>query len=484
MMQFHIAGLPTDWQPVLPFTKPIDLKFDERVNVFVGPNAVGKSTILRELGSGSKKNLQRGTAFNSAGVPNPTLHGRRPTQFRIVDGRPIPVGSPSRWVRSSPTYNRLHPDESSYWENEPCSVYVPAIRSNWPRLEESGSVDTLIKATYDEIASAREGKGYNTALYHQHLMEEGIFHEPESSQVDALMGIAHFLMQGRRNSNEYQYDPQRLYHAVQFIEGAVASGQATGYNLEWITRVAHNCVQDICSDMLTPLPPQGVVHSVLMHSMGVLSAHIHEGEVFAGDLSSGTQGTLLWIWNLCTAMALYHRDPAWADFPAVLLIDEIENHLHPTWQRRVIPALLEHFPRLQIFATTHSPFVIAGLKAGQVHLLNRDANGVVTASSNTEEIIGWTADEILRVFMGVDDPTDDATAAVARELRQLRDAGPHPDEREEEQRQARMRELQQQVDRNLLAGGPRAAEEERFAENLNRILEKYRLTKDLNQENG
>ena len=92
--------------------------------------------------------------------------------------------------------------------------------------------------------------------------------------------------------------------------------------------------------------------------------------------------------------------------------------------------------------------------------------------------------EPLRVFMGVEDPTDDATAAAARELRQLRDAGPHPDEREEEQRQARMRELQQQVDRNLLAGGPRAAEDERFAENLTRILEKYRLTQDLNQENG
>ena len=46
----------------------------------------------------------------------------------------------------------------------------------------------------------------------------------------------------------------------------------------------------------------------------------------------------------------------WQKQPAILLIDEIENHLHPTWQRRVIPALLDHFPGLQIFATTHSPF--------------------------------------------------------------------------------------------------------------------------------
>ena len=70
---------------------------------------------------------------------------------------------------------------------------------------------------------------------------------------------------------------------------------------------------------------------------------------------------------------------------------------------------------MQIFATTHSPFVVAGLKAGQVHLLNRDANGVVTASTNTENIEGWTADEILRVYMGVHEPTDELTAQAARD---------------------------------------------------------------------
>ena len=82
-------------------------------------------------------------------------------------------------------------------------------------------------------------------------------------------------------------------------------------------------------------------------------------------LSSGTQGT---PWN-GSALWPYDNGPSitkwregWEKKPAILLIDEIENHLHPTWQRRVIPALLEHFPGLQIFATTHSPFVVAGLK--------------------------------------------------------------------------------------------------------------------------
>ena len=173
----------------------------------------------------------------------------------------------------------------------------------------------------------------------------------------------------------------------------------------------------------------------------------------------------------------------WYEQPAILLIDEIENHLHPTWQRRVIPALLEHFPGLQIFATTHSPFVVAGLKAGQVHMLNRDENGVVTYSPNMEAIEGWTADEILRVYMGVDEPTDETTARAARDLRRLRAQPPVMDEREEEERQAEIRRLRQIVDRAELSG-PRAAEDARFLANLEAILERYKESQDLNQENG
>ena len=101
-------------------------------------------------------------------------------------------------------------------------------------------------------------------------------------------------------------------------------------------------------------------------------------EKYQGDLSDGTQGVFFPVLYLALKMMWQYERNApilsnwpggWNEKPAILLIDEIENHLHPTWQRRVIPALLEHFPGLQIFATTHSPFVVAGLKAGQVHVL-------------------------------------------------------------------------------------------------------------------
>ena len=98
--------------------------------------------------------------------------------------------------------------------------------------------------------------------------------------------------------------------------------------------------------------------------------------------------------------------------------------------------------------------------------------------------MGWTADEILRNMMGVEDPTDNETAAAARELRQLRNEEPRSETEEEAARQQRMQELRQRVDRDLLAGGPWKKQREMFEEQFAEALQKYRESKDMNQENG
>ena len=138
------------------------------------------------------------------------------------------------------------------------------------------------------------------------------------------------------------------------------------------------------------------------------------------SLSSGTQNTLLIAWYLALSLANSHdfRD-GWEKQPAILFLDEIENHLHPAWQRRFIPVFSEHFPNLQIITTTHSPFPIAGLKAGQVHKLLQDDDGRTTVETNEYDIIGWTADEILNEYLDVQDPTDLETAQAVEVLRWL-----------------------------------------------------------------
>ena len=105
-------------------------------------------------------------------------------------------------------------------------------------------------------------------------------------------------------------------------------------------------------------------------------------------------------------------------------------------------------------------------------------------TTNTEDIVGWTADEILRNLMGVDDPTDNDTAEAAREFRRLRNEGPRSEPEQEAGRQERMEELRRFLSRELLAGGAEAAQRELFERQFAEALEKYRKSQEINQENG
>ena len=91
------------------------------------------------------------------------------------------------------------------------------------------------------------------------------------------------------------------------------------------------------------------------------------------QLSDGERSFLAMICDLGRRLAL--ANPL-LDNPlhgaGVVLVDELELHLHPKWQREVSEKLRETFPNIQFIATTHSPFVIQALKPGELINLDRD----------------------------------------------------------------------------------------------------------------
>jgi predicted ATP-binding protein involved in virulence len=165
--------------------------------------------------------------------------------------------------------------------------------------------------------------------------------------------------------------------------------------------------------------------------------------------------------HLLIGYAAYHDFPkTLKDKPGILIIDEIDAHLHPSWQRRIIPTLTKHFPSLQIFCSTHSPLMLAGLKAGQVQLLQRDEDNRVTVSRNEDDLVAWSADEVLRNFLGVRDPTDQETVVQLERLRELQGKQDLSPEESEE-----LESLSDEVSEDLL-NGPVAAQVDRFIQAL------------------
>lgn len=75
------------------------------------------------------------------------------------------------------------------------------------------------------------------------------------------------------------------------------------------------------------------------------------------------------------ARRLAQANPNWSnplEAPGILLIDEVELHLHPRWQQMIIPALRRAFPNTQLIVATHSPAVLSTVRREHLHLLGAD----------------------------------------------------------------------------------------------------------------
>ena len=123
-------------------------------------------------------------------------------------------------------------------------------------------------------------------------------------------------------------------------------------------------------------------------------------------MSDGYRGTLSLFADIAYRMAMLN--PALGDrvleTPGVVMIDEIDLHLHPHWQARILEDLVRIFPNVRLIVTTHSPVVVASVPRGDIRVLDgekavihatethgRDAgdilNTVLDASSRPEEAV-------------------------------------------------------------------------------------------------
>jgi hypothetical protein len=163
-------------------------------------------------------------------------------------------------------------------------------------------------------------------------------------------------------------------------------------------------------------------------------------------LSHGYQSTIAWIADL-VGHVMWEADkqpvPA-EEMEGLVLVDELDLHLHPRWQVGLVQALKRTFPRLQFIVTTHSPMLLPGLEADEVVRLTQDEEGnvvwrapgrspkLMTGSDLYEtffELPGTYPEDLaaaLRTYTNLaadPDRDDEEEAALSRAHALLRDAG-------------------------------------------------------------
>lgn len=161
-------------------------------------------------------------------------------------------------------------------------------------------------------------------------------------------------------------------------------------------------------------------------------------EVPTAWLADGQQALLSWLADLIGHLMRDQRevtDPA--DFTGLVLVDDIDLHIHPDWQTRLVPALKRAFPKLQFIVTTHSPLIIASLHPQEVIELDLDESGSVVAHPLDVDPRLMTSTELYRRIFGVHETPPDPIFTVVKHYEFLCFAPHRTDEQEAERKRLR-----------------------------------------------
>ncbi|QJI42796.1 AAA family ATPase [Pseudomonas sp. ADAK2] len=159
-------------------------------------------------------------------------------------------------------------------------------------------------------------------------------------------------------------------------------------------------LQWVNSTLKIALPEsQGIEYDLDLRSLIVT---LGSKSVLFSDLSDGQRGMIALVADIARRICLLNPQmgsKVLALTTGVIIIDELDIHLHPAWQRRIVSVLRNAFPKIQFIAASHSPQIIGSLKPEEVIVLNNgDASHPrvtygLDSSSVLEEVMGVTQRE-------------------------------------------------------------------------------------------
>jgi energy-coupling factor transporter ATP-binding protein EcfA2 len=203
-----------------------------------------------------------------------------------------------------------------------------------------------------------------------------------------------------------------------------------------------------------------------------------------GALGDGYKSTLAWILDFLSWVMYNDLQMLETGIYGIVLVDEIEQHLHPSWQRKIYSLLTAQFPNVQFITTTHSPLCVIGTtdfeddKVSLVHL-KRNEDATVTVQDDLKPPRGMRADQVLTSYLfGMETTTDNQTKYEIERLSKLLSHKKTTSEQKKE-----ITELRSNLNSKL--GTPETELERSVSATTQQLLEekKQEIVNALNQEN-
>ena len=186
------------------------------------------------------------------------------------------------------------------------------------------------------------------------------------------------------NAKDLQFKNQTLSPAYQEFIDYIAS----------VTGAVDTC--------LAPVGWKGVEYSFRLDHL--VAHHDQYGELPVALLSDGIRNMIGMVADIAFRATKLNGQlgaKAATQTPGIVLIDEIDMHLHPQWQQIVLQSQTQAFPQMQFIVTTHSPQVLSSVRRENIRVIFRDAEGKWQARSPDQEIMGMESSMALNEVMGV-----------------------------------------------------------------------------------
>jgi energy-coupling factor transporter ATP-binding protein EcfA2 len=322
----------------------LELEFDPRWNILLGDNGVGKSNILKAIAV--------------------ALIGKDSQAFA---GRLIKSGKTSSQIL-------IETDRNSYKSEISYTSTEPIVNSNPPRpLESEGwlamGFPPLRSVSWDRPkAPEAETKGRPTPDDLLPLIKGAP--DPRLDKLKQwLVNLDYWIKNERDQKREGNRAGEGRY--------------------ERLLKDFFNVVE-VLTEGLT------VQFKEVKPQTNEVTVITDDGEVPLEAISQGTTSLIGWVGILLQRLyEIYGDEPEPTKKYALVLMDEIDAHLHPAWQQSLVQKLRTLFPNVQFIATTHSPLIVGGMPAQQVFRFVRDDDGKVIQQPVHSEMTLGRADQIL-----------------------------------------------------------------------------------------
>jgi predicted ATP-binding protein involved in virulence len=130
-------------------------------------------------------------------------------------------------------------------------------------------------------------------------------------------------------------------------------------------------------------------------------SHNQHGPLPVSQMSDGVRSVVSLIADLafrCMRLNGSHGEDSVQKTRGIVLIDELDQHLHPGWQQRILPSLRNAFPKIQFIVSTHSPEVLSTVDSRQIRILEEGECSLAPAGT-----LGAESHRLLRDVLGLED---------------------------------------------------------------------------------